>query len=1234
MEKKKGLSLPAAVFTPLSRLTGLLEGRMTVILFLSSVFFAVSYNLIVAREWMLDDAFISFRYALHWAQGLGPVYNPGEAPVEGYTNFLWVALLALGARLGGDIVVVSRLLGGVAGLLTLALVFNSRRFIRTLDREVPILATLFLATFCIFLPWPTSGMETTLFGFLLMFSLLLHFSTLWEAPSRLKLMGLGVVLALTVMTRPEGLLVAGLVLADQALESLLKRRFQVIVVLAAFLVVFLPWFFWRWYYYSALLPNTFYAKVGATDAQVRRGWKYFWSMYAPARPLIYPAALAVLAPWAWLRRYERYYLLPLLLVLYTAYIILVGGDGLPAFRFFAPLTAPLCLLAAIGVRRVVPVRPLILALALLILGLNLHQAFTSLECYQLVATGDYVQKKGTLVGQWLLDRAPEGTVIATNTAGTIPYYSKLKTIDMLGLNDRHIAHRDMPFMGHGYAGHEKGDGAYVLGLKPDIIQFSSSSGSERPSVEFIGDNEIFKTTSFQEEYSLRDYSMADGSPLFLYVRKDSPFGREEADVVFDDFESGSYTGWTLEGDCFGEAPAAGTLPDQYRVQGYEGDYLINTMYGGKETTGRAVSRPFVIGHNYIQFLLGGGYHPGEAGISLLVDGSPVLTREPSKGYCLLPYQWDVSAYHGKEAQIEITDMTKAPMGLLLVDHIVFSNTNRSVQHYARRHMHPRFGLLPWLLGGAGLWCLYAARRRRALSLGERLLPWALLILFIVLYRTAWVCDDACITMRTVDNFTRGLGLTWNNGERVQAYTHPLWMFLLSAVYYFSNDLYLTLIVVSIVVSMAAVCIAVRDVAASPAAALAGVFVLMFSHAFTEFSTSGLENPLTYLLLAVFMVVYLRRQWTPGVLFLLTLCASCIVLNRMDLALLAAPPVIWMWLSMRNAKATWALVLGGVPFFAWLLFSLIYYGVPFPNTAYAKLGTGIAPAVLLQQAVHYYKHTLAADPITLPLIGLAVAWPFWVRNGKYGALSVGIILYLVYIYRIGGDFMEQRFFAPPFFMAVLVLMRMAGRVKMSGLVPATAVLLLAGCCAPNVPLLSGANFGSCWESPVNRHGICNERQYYYHATGMLHWRPGKLMPGNGWAEGIVRHAMLDQPTVLVHGMMGFHGYFCGPKVFLIDQMALSDPLLARLPAMKAQIFRTGHHERHIPEGYLETALTGRNVLKDPNLALFYDKIRLITRGPLFTRERWKAILDMNLGRYDHLIDWEYYKNKLPDPSALL
>ncbi|HOH31874.1 MAG TPA: glycosyltransferase family 39 protein, partial [Candidatus Hydrogenedentes bacterium] len=206
---------------------------------LAAIAFSVYYNRTVVTDWMMDDAFVSFRYADNWARGFGPVYNPGEPPVEGYTNFLWVALLTLGARLGGDIVLLSRVLGAAAGVLTLLLLFHARHFVRELDRDIPILAVLFLASFCIFQPWPTSGMETTLFGLLLTFSVLLHFSTLEGSPAPRRLAGLGVVLALTAMTRPEGVLAAGLVLVDQALESLRRRRFQVCWVAGAFLALFL-----------------------------------------------------------------------------------------------------------------------------------------------------------------------------------------------------------------------------------------------------------------------------------------------------------------------------------------------------------------------------------------------------------------------------------------------------------------------------------------------------------------------------------------------------------------------------------------------------------------------------------------------------------------------------------------------------------------------------------------------------------------------------------------------------------------------------------------------------------------------------------------------------------------------------------------------------------------------------------------------------------------------------------
>lgn len=82
--------------------------------------------------------------------------------------------------------------------------------------------------------------------------------------------------------------------------------------------------------------------------------------------------------------------------------------------------------------------------------------------------------QGKEAGLWLRDHYDAGTVIATNTAGSIPFYSGFKTIDMLGLNDKHIARQDVPGIGQGRPGHEKADGPYVLSLNPDIIQLGSS----------------------------------------------------------------------------------------------------------------------------------------------------------------------------------------------------------------------------------------------------------------------------------------------------------------------------------------------------------------------------------------------------------------------------------------------------------------------------------------------------------------------------------------------------------------------------------------------------------------------------------------------------------------------------------------------------------------------------------------------------------------------------------------
>src|SRR5437588_7170203 len=87
---------------------------------------------------------------------------------------------------------------------------------------------------------------------------------------------------------------------------------------------------------------------------------------------------------------------------------------------------------------------------------------------------------------------------------------------------------------------------------------------------------------------------------------------------------------------------------------------------------------------------------------------------------------------------------------------------------------------------------------------KTVIAFALVLFSFVLIKNAWLSDDGFITLRTVYNFIHGFGLTWNIDERVQTYTHPLWMFLLSGSYFFVRSVYFSSLLLSLGVSMLAV----------------------------------------------------------------------------------------------------------------------------------------------------------------------------------------------------------------------------------------------------------------------------------------------------------------------------------------------------------------------------------------------------------------------------------------------
>src|SRR5262245_46415181 len=159
---------------------------------------------------------------------------------------------------------------------------------------------------------------------------------------------------------------------------------------------------------------------------------------------------------------------------------------------------------------------------------------------------------------------------------------------------------------------------------------------------------------------------------------------------------------------------------------------------------------------------------------------------------------------------------------------------------------------------------------------------------LLLIRTAWLDDDAYITFRTVDNFLNGFGLRWNVANRVQAYTHPLWMFATAAVAAVTSEVYYASIFLSIVVSLSTMVLVLGRVTRTLPSAAFAISALILSKAFVDYSTSGLENPLTHLLLVLFIIVHGSLMAATYRLLALSVVTALLMLNRMDTGLLVLP----------------------------------------------------------------------------------------------------------------------------------------------------------------------------------------------------------------------------------------------------------------------------------------------------------------------------------------------------------
>jgi len=159
--------------------------------------------------------------------------------------------------------------------------------------------------------------------------------------------------------------------------------------------------------------------------------------------------------------------------------------------------------------------------------------------------------------------------------------------------------------------------------------------------------------------------------LFTHVNAAEP------DILLADFEGTNYGAWKATGAAFGDAPARGTLTNQQKVSGFSGQGLVNTYFKGDNSTGSLTSPEFKVERRYLNFLIGGGHRPGEAGLNLLIGGKAVRSATGNDDEKLDWATWALAEFKGRSARLEIVDKATGGWGHVNVDHIALSDSAKA-----------------------------------------------------------------------------------------------------------------------------------------------------------------------------------------------------------------------------------------------------------------------------------------------------------------------------------------------------------------------------------------------------------------------------------------------------------------------------------------------------------------------------------------------------------------------------
>ena len=390
------------------------------------------------RGFVLDDAYIIYRYSKHLIEGHGLTWNVGEKPVEGYTSFLWVVANILPLSIKADPAIFSKVVSAASALLAAFLI------VRTAGRNGPGLAIALGAAICASPAYAfvsSFGMETSITVTLLCLVSYLSWRSL-ESPSKKMFLWLWAAAFFSMLSRPDSAgYVAGAALGILLVLSYRKDRdaiWNMALTSVPFFILGVIYMAWRLSYFGHLLPNTFNVKVGGTGFMNTMIKAYITGFITHAA-LPYAGLFAII-----FYRYRGRELFMLSLPgtlgagVFAFYLLnIIPVQGL-LWRFIYPAYLPFILTTALvagnGKKEGGPLVSSRLGAALLALffiGWNLHILPQTLEAREMRTSEDRV-----LAGKAL--RGLPG-IMFVSESGALPYFSEWKSEDPLGLTSYEIA---------------------------------------------------------------------------------------------------------------------------------------------------------------------------------------------------------------------------------------------------------------------------------------------------------------------------------------------------------------------------------------------------------------------------------------------------------------------------------------------------------------------------------------------------------------------------------------------------------------------------------------------------------------------------------------------------------------------------------------------------------------------------------------------------------------------------